>query len=578
VSPNGGPAAGWGVCSRIKFKKFGIPNMSTFAERLKTWQGGYSGFTTWLSDIEPRILTRSNKYEVFKPTPKQRKIIKSILQTDKQGRFTNTISLNIEPRRHGKSTIFALIVLWLFTSRQNHTTTLLNSTEDSCRRVQFFVLKRIINNTPKLSVLIPEQNQFQYTIVFPELSNQIQFSASNLATSFGDRISVLWASDLHAFVDMGPFNALQASLLDSEDSLCFLDSNIDENNGPVHALEKEAKTDDSIFANYTHYKDFEDFEKHAPVWIDRQKAKRLEKTTLPADFKRDILGQRSDAKNALFSAEIIKQCRSKYQIPVESISNLVKNRAYKVGAGLDRAKSLIAGPRGDHTVWTVVLKVAHQGGEPEYYLLNQHRFLINSDKHIKKVILQDHKKYRLDNVIFENYEVGSLHAFMIEQKIPVELISAHDTNQAASFPEMYRCFAEGRFHFPESLKEFQSELSTFAYTRRKNGTYSFGHAAEKFHDDTVYSTNWALFSLRREVLNLYEINNIQCFNKSNRRHMCFLMGGGLELFCGRNCAAFQEVEELYRQFKAFQMDSELTLPEFFHAYVKVTGAVIYQAV
>jgi len=552
--------------------------MSTFTEKLKTWQGGYSGFTQWLSDIKPRILTRSNRYEVFKPIPKQRKIIKNILQTDRQQRFTNTISLNIEPRRHGKSTIFALIVLWLFTSRQNFSIQLTAATEDACRRVQFNILKKIINNTSKLSVLIPEANQFQYYISFPELGNVIQYSASNLAQAFGDKLNLIWLSDYHAVVDLAPFNALQASLIDSENSLLFVDSNIDTTDGPAHSLEKEAKTDDSIYCNLTSYKDFDDFEKRAPVWIDRAKAKRLEKTTLPTDFKRDILGQRSDALNALFSAEIIKQCRSKYKIPVESISDLVQGRAYKVGAGLDRAKNLIAGPRGDSTIWSVVLKVASETGEPEYFILNQHKFLINSDKAIKKVILEDHKKYNLNACIFENYETGSLFNYMLEMQIPCELMSAHDTNQAASFPEMYRCFAEGRFHYPESCKDFQSELSTFAYTRRKNGTYSFGHASEKFHDDTVYSTNWAIFSLRKEVLNLYELGTIQCFNKSNRRHMCFLMGGNLELLCGKNCAAFDEIQGMFRQFKAFQMDSELTLPEFFHAYVKVTGAVIYQAV
>jgi hypothetical protein len=291
-----------------------------------------------------------------------------------------------------------------------------------------------------------------------------------------------------------------------------------------------------------------------------------------------VLGQRSDAKNALFTADIIEQCRSNYKIPVESITDLVQGRAYKVGGGLDRAKSLIAGPRGDHTVWSVVLKVANQGGEPEYYILNQHRFLINTDMAIKKVILEDHKKYSLDACILENYEIGSLHGWMLEQKIPVELMSAHDTNQAASFPEMFRCFAEGRFHFPESLKEFQSELSTFAYTRRKNNTFAFGHSSAKFHDDTVYSANWAIFSLRREVLNLYELGAIQCFNRSPNRHLCCLMGGNLELLCGRNCGAFREVGDQLRQFKQFQMDSDLSLADFFHAYVKVTGPVIYQAV
>ena len=548
-----------------------------FSERIKLWQGGEHGFYQWLDDIQPRILTRSNKYEKFVPTARQKKFIKRVLTTDKAGRFKHSISMNVEPRRHGKSTVFSLIVLWLFTSRLNFTVQLLGSTEDHCRRTQFAALKRIINNSPLLSRLIPEANQFMFTVTFPELQNQIQFSASNTASAFGDKINLLWVSDLHSFVDFGPFNALQAALLDSENSLIFVDSNVDSTDGPVHSLEKEAKTDPEMHCQYTSYRDFEHFKKAAPPWIDRKKAARLEKTTLPADFKRDVLGQRSDAKNALFSAMIIDQCRDSYRVPVADIQILTKGRAYKIGAGLDRAKSLIAGPRGDFTVWTVVLKVANLTGEPEYYVLNQHRFLINAAKSIKSVILADHKRYGLDNCVLENYETADIHAWMLENQIPCELISPHSTNQEASFPEMYRVMNEGRLHFSKDLEIFESELSTFSYTRRQNGSYAFGHGSEKFHDDTVYSTNWAIHSLRKEVLNLFEIDCIQCDNRSKNRHMCFLMGGGLEMFCKERCVAYQEVEEMWRQYRLFNEDSEITIPDFFHGFVRVTGPVIYQS-
>lgn len=236
-----------------------------FSERIKLWQGGEAGFYQWCEDIKPRILTRANKYEVFEPTVKQKRFIKKVLGRDKAGRFKRSILMNVEPRRHGKSTVFALLVLWLFISRQNFTVQLLGSTEDHCRRTQFAALKRVINNTPKLRALIPAENQFVYTIVFPELQNQIQFSASNTASAFGDKINLLWVSDLHSFVDLGPFNALQAALLDSEDSLVFIDSNVDTTNGPVHGLEKEAKTDKEIFCNFTSYGDFEHFKKATPA-------------------------------------------------------------------------------------------------------------------------------------------------------------------------------------------------------------------------------------------------------------------------------------------------------------------------
>jgi hypothetical protein len=549
----------------------------TFIEKLKTWQGGESGFYQWLADIEPRILTRANRYAVFTPTEKQRELIHQILAMDDAGRFVHSIALNIEPRRHGKNVLFAMLVLWLFTSRQNFTVQLLGGTEDHCRRVQFNALKRIINNSPRLSKLIPERSQFMYTILFPEMKNQIQFSASNISSSFGDKVNLLWVSDLHSFVDLGPFNALQAALLDSEDSLLLIDSNCDDTDGHVHALQKEAAGDPAMFCNYTSYREFDHFCLAAPAWIDRAKAARLEKTTLPADFKRDVLGQRSDAKNALFSSEIISLCKDRYKVPVLDIHAITKGRAYKVGAGLDRAKSLIAGPRGDYTVWTVILKVATQDGEPDFFVLNQVRFLINAAKNIKAVILEDHKRYGLNNCTLENFETSDLHSWMLEQQIPVELISPHSTMQMASFPEFYRIAKEGRLHFSRDLEHLASEMATFTYTRRQNNIYSFGHSAAKFHDDCVFSVNWAIHSLRKEVLNLFEIDTIQCVNRSNKRHMCFMMGGNLELYCKENCSAYQEVNEMWRLYRSFNEDSEVKIADFYHGFVKATGAVVYQS-
>ena len=128
--------------------------------------------------------------------------------------------------------------------------------------------------------------------------------------------------------------------MDSEGSLILIDSNVDAVDCPLHHMQQEAEADPAMFCQHIFYKDFAEFEKKAPPWINRQKAKRLEKTTLPADFKRDILGQRSDALNALFTSEIIELCKSDYQVPVADLKALTNGRAYKVGAGLDRSKSI----------------------------------------------------------------------------------------------------------------------------------------------------------------------------------------------------------------------------------------------
>ncbi len=524
-------------------------------------------------------MQRNNQYGPWEPTEEQRRAVDNILAVDGNGRFLHTLSLLIEPRRHGKSTTFALLCLWLTTSRRNHITQLLGNTFDHARRVQFRTLKRIIGNTPRLARLIPEDFIFTNEITFPPLQSAIQLGEGvNVANAFGERLNCLWVSDFHASPDLGPFNALQAATLDSEDSLILIDANVDPTDGHVHGLQKEAEADHTIYARHVCYRDLAEFEALAPAWIDRQKARRLQRTALPADFKRDILGQRSDAKNALFPTEFIKAARAPYKIPVADLKELTKGRACKVGGGLDRAKSLSPLAGGDSTVWTVVAKVASpEHGEPEFYVLNQVVFTLNTSRAIKKAILADHERYGLDNVTLENYEITDLAPWLADVKIPHEIVTASEKMQNSAFPEMARIFREERFHFAKDLKTFESELKAFVYQAGRAGKYSFGAATSRQHDDTVYSACHAIWALREAVLNLYVLGNIQCKNKSPRRRICYLMGGEKQLLCADFCQAHKQVEGMFQEYRKVRLDDELTLPEFFETRVKLEGARIYQA-
>jgi hypothetical protein len=525
-------------------------------------------------------LQRNNQYAPWEPTEEQRQAIDEILAADANGRFLHSMSLLIEPRRHGKSTTFAILILWLLTSRRNQTIQLLGNSYDHARRVQFRTLKRIIQNSPRLARLIPPENIYVNEIHFPALQSIIQLGEGvSLSGAFGERISgALWVSDFHACPDTSVFNAMQASLLDSQDSLILIDSNVGPTDSHEHQLQKESASDPSIYARHVCYRDFQEFEKKAPAWISRQKARRLQRTALEADFKRDILGQRSDAKNALFPTEVIKAAKAPYKIPVADLKELVKSRAYKVGGGLDRAKSLSPLAGGDSTVWTVVAKVASpEHGEPEFYVLNQVVFTLNTSRAIKKAILADHERYKLDAVTLENYEITDLAPWLADVKIPHEIVTASEKMQNSAFPEMARIFREERFHFSKDLKVFESELKAFVYQAGRAGKYSFGAATSKQHDDTVYSCCHAIWALREAVLNLYVLGNIQCRNKSPRRHICYLMGGEKQLLCADFCQAHKQVEAMFQEYRKVRLDDELTLPEFFETRVKLTGAKIYQA-
>jgi hypothetical protein len=543
---------------------------------------GINGFSQWYKDFKPQVLTSRSTYDEIKLTKVQGTYLKEALAVTPEGRLKHSLCLNISPRRHGKSVLHALIVLWLFCCKTNFTIQLLGNNADHTRKTQYNLLKKIILNTPRLRKLIGESNIFAGEIRYPRRGNVIQSTTVSFGSSFGEKLNLLWVSDLHACPDFEPFNAMQASLIDSEESLILIDTNVDSTDGPVHALQRQADEDPGIYCNHHQYRDLEHFLEEAPPWINRAKAKRLQSTLLPAEFDRDILGKRGDAKNQLFTRDIIELCHSSaYSIPVtpEGLKALVKGRQYRCGIGLDRAKNLFGSLAGtDNTVLTVIAKVASPAhGEPEYFLLDQKIIIPNLSRSIKKAIIETHQKFSLTNCLLENYEITDLFSWLSEQKIPVELLNAGESQQNVIFPELYRVAKEGRLHFPADMGELTSELSTFSYSLKANGKFSFGHSQVKFHDDRVYSLAYSIFALRESVLHSYVLGSFACRNRTPNRHHCFLMDGDLILTCSNFCGVYKKVENMFLQYREQLMDSELTLPEFYQIKVRREGARLYQA-
>jgi hypothetical protein len=545
---------------------------------LDRWnEPGAEGFFAWLSDMEPRILKADNRYSSFEPEDWQRKEIEKMLAVDKHGNRKHSLCMLCWSRRHSKSIINCLVTLHLFCTQQNWLALCLANKLDQVLSVNFKLLVDTIRHSPKLLKLIGDQNIYADRIFFPPFNNQIMAVSNTMAGAFGQKVSCLWATEIHVSPDLKPFRAMLASLVDSENSLCLIDTNTDSAGGPVEEIEKQAKTDPSIFCSRIEYKNFEEFKRKVPSWINRSQVAQHKALQLPSEFARDYLNLRVSARNSLFTAETIRQCKTDYKYPVEDVNTLLDGRAHVIGAGLDRAKSLIKSPTSDASVWTVVAKTVALDGQPEFYVLNQKVFRLNTSKNIKATILEDHERYNIKNAIFEHYETGDLAPFMADHGISVELMSATPSLQNAVFPELHRLCSNGKMHFPKGLKTLASEMSTFVYEQTKNGLYKFQHSSQKFHDDTVFSLAYAVHSVRASILNLYEMGNIQCKNKSSRRRLCFLLGGNLTLLCAEQCQAFQECKLLFQEYKKFQMDSELSIEEFYQNHVKRVGCLIQQA-
>ncbi|GFK92223.1 hypothetical protein NNJEOMEG_00045 [Fundidesulfovibrio magnetotacticus] len=555
------------------------PRRRSGDEILASWrEPGAQGFFNWLADVRPQILHADGRYRPVVLEPWQVEIVTDALAADAEGQFKHSIALTCMPRRHSKSTLNALIVLWLATSRENWTVSLLGNSDDHLLRVLFGLLKRIIKNTKTLAGMIAPDNILQREIRIPHLGNVIQGSPVNLVNAFGDRISTIWASDFHQ-ADSEVFDALQGSLLDSQGTLTLLDANVDGEGGPVHSLQAMSATDPRIFSRHVEYESFEDYCQRAPAWIDREKAAQLRRTQLEHAFARDVLGKRSSARNALFPAPVIELCRCPmpHPFPADKLHELFGGRRHVVGAGLDRSKRIFGG---DSTVWTVTAKVASTAsdGEAEYFVLHQAVIEPNLSRFIKKCIADDHKRYKLDQVVLENYEVSDIAPWLGDQGIPYEVLSATATNQNISFIELHRIARDGRLHFSDALDRLPMEMGTFIYEELRDGNYRFGHSSQRFHDDCVYSTNWSVYATRARILNLYSLPRLVCTNKSQRRSLCFLMNGDAELLCRHECRAFHEVETMFRSFRRVRMDDEMTLPAFFNAYVRVDGPRVYQNV
>jgi len=555
------------------------PVSGKFLSKKKWHLPGILGLAHFIHDTKPRILTSKGIYEVFKPERWQVEVIKKVFETDENSKRKYSFCLLCWPKRHSKSVLHAIFVLHAFCTKKNWLCVCLANKLEQALSVNFRLLVDIIRNTPRLLKLIGEKNILASEIRFPKNNNRILAMANNVSGAHGLKLSALWCTELWTCTDLRAFRALFASLADTEESICYLDTNTDFHGGVIQEFEQAAKEDPSMFAHRIEYKDYDEFDKRAPKWISRSAVRVSKRIDLDQDFSRNWLNKRSASKSALFPADYIEQAKSNYRVPVEDIESITQGRAFIVTGGLDRAKNLLPGiSKSDFTVWTCLLKYADPAStEPHYHILNQVRFQVNLDRNIKKVILEDHKKYGLTNVCLEYYEVTGISAFLAENNIEHELISATDSFQNSSFPEMHRIFRDKRFHFSEDLKHFSKELSTFSITQKKGGTYSFGHSSQKFHDDTVYATNLAIFAGRKAVLNVFELSNIQCVNRSQRRHLCYLFGGSLELLCGERCTAYQEVRAMYKQFLELQTESELTLADFYNAHCRLTGVRVSQA-
>jgi len=551
--------------------------MDVNQETVRAWKDGADGFIKWVQDVKPRIISPKGGFQVFRFTNFQLEAVRGALKRDKSGNWCHgTIAFSF-PRRHSKTTLNALLVLWRFTLCQTENIKVMANSERQTLSIGFNMLKSIIMNTPFLLSQVGRDNVRTFKIEYPDLQNRIEAVPCSIASLYGERITCGWVSEIHAAQSEEPMQVLASSLGDSMNSWLLMDSTVDPIGGPLHRMEQlqESGDDPTVYVKRVEYRDLAEALEKSPPWIRRDWLESRSKQLLPAVFATQHLNQRTAAANNLFALEDIRGCMEDIPKAIEPdyFHELIQGRKYVCGGGLDRA--FFGSLHGDKTIWTTVAKVADpESKEPEYWILNQKNIVGSLARGIKKAIVNDVEQYRLLNISLENYNSQDIFTWCLEMGYPAEVIAPTTTTQANAMPELYRLVREGRLKFSKELKGLADEMETFIYEMRPGGNPRFG--SDRWNDDRIYSLCWAVYSLRNQELASYELGSVHCDSLSQHSDFCYLRKGDLILTCGERCPAHIKTVQMFNQYRSLNVESDVNLQEFFRGFVKVSGVKSYK--
>lgn len=140
-------------------------------EQVQSWRQGAAGFFRWLDDVKPRVPSARGGFEVFTPVEFQREAVRDALAQKPDGSWKYTTIVFSFPRRHSKTTLMALLVLWRFTTQATQNIVAMATTEKQITATGFALVRQIILNTPALVQMIRRENVQKFSVTYPELQN-----------------------------------------------------------------------------------------------------------------------------------------------------------------------------------------------------------------------------------------------------------------------------------------------------------------------------------------------------------------------------------------------------------------------
>jgi hypothetical protein len=439
----------------------------------------------------------------------QGRIIKEVTRKLPGDKFKYSTAAICIPKQNGKTFMAALILLWRFMTHFNVQGVVASNSKDQASSVVFDTFKSMVKYSPAILEAVEPENVLDKEVRCPRTNSVATVLSSSKAAAWGYGIDIAIVDEIHAAPDdEGIYNIL-ASQTGPRDGQIILPSQVSSQLNILYHLYQisEQKLDPSLYFFYLRGKN------PSPLvtqrWLDSRRTQ-----LTPAQYALYHDNDWVYSTRKLFSPEQIGRAVSNgddYRAPV-SQKDLADweyklGTRFHIGGGLDRA--LPYSKHGDETFWTVVGK-GKTRGEEFYVVLNQELIPDSSDTAIKEAIMRDHKRYRLDKVALEVYQASDINQWCLEKGIDSSIIHPIDKVQVESFTKLHQLVKEERLAIPEGLpsvpervngstgdlpilikemKEFEHEMD--------GAVPKFGHKpGTKYHDDAVYSLNWAIYSLR----------------------------------------------------------------------------------
>lgn len=540
------------------------------AAMMKRWrEPGAAGFFAFLEDAKPMIPSEKSGFQVYEvPSDLVRAEIEKMLDPE-----LSTIVI-CWPRRHGKTVVAALIIVWRFLSRLTQNVAIVANSQTQTVDTAFRLIRTIVEQTGYTRELIEggALRVVSDTIEYPALGNRIQGFPGNAASLYGKKITIAQVSELHAARSDDVYQTLASATVDTDDGLVIVDSTVGPMSSPLHGLYSlhEAGLDPALYFSHIAYRDVEDAIARGPAWIKPARLRSRSVQMLSALFAQQHLNQWGSASNAAFTPEVIERCKDEYPLDPKAIA---EGRAYVVGGGLDR--SGLFSKNGDRTVFAAVMKVTGEDGEPHYYVVEDHEFLFPVEAAVKARISRAKAALGMTHIGVEQYQAQDVRFWASTNGLEAELIHAGRQQQAAAFTTIVIAAQEGRLHIHPKFETLFSEMATFQYELVSSGTSEgtvpvFEHAKGK-HDDHVYAMTWAAHATRAIELNPYEVNGIHCHAGKSIAALCVLNGGNLVPSCNAECRSFQSIHALYHRYRNKTKYSEMSIEDFIAHKVKNVG-------